>query len=45
MRIYHEPDDDEDNEWVEDLLEDDELSSSEAAFMLGYEKAEEESFE
>ena len=43
--MYHEPYDEEDNEWVEDLLEDDELRSSEAAFMLGYEEAEEEGFE
>ncbi len=33
-----------DDEWFEELLEDDEVSSSEAAFMRGYEKAEEEGF-
>ncbi len=34
-----------DDEWVEQMLEDDELSSVEAGFMKGYREAERELFE
>lgn len=37
--------DEEDDEWVEQLLEDDELSEWEAGFMKGYREAEREGFE
>lgn len=37
--------DDDDDEWVEQLLEDDELSEWEAGFMKGYREAENEGFE
>lgn len=37
--------DEEDDEWVEQLLEDDELSEREAGFMKGYREAENEGFE
>ena len=37
--------DEEDDEWVEQLLEDDELSEWEAGFIKGYKEAENEGFE
>ena len=37
--------DEEDDDWVEQLLEDDELSEWEAGFMKGYREAENEGFE
>lgn len=38
-------DEEEGDEWVEQLLEDDELSEWEAGFMKGYREAEGEGFE
>ncbi len=42
--MAHNEDEEYSDEWLEELLDDDEVSSSEAGFMLGYKKAEEEGF-
>ena len=43
--MHQETYDEEGDEWVEQLLEDDELSEREAGFMKGYREAENEGFE
>ncbi len=42
--MEHNEDEEYSDEWLEKLLDDDEMSSGEAGFMLGYTKAEEEGF-
>lgn len=44
LAVYYENEDD-DGGWIEELLENDELSDSEAAFLVGYWSTEREGFE